>query len=724
MNTERAKKDGVLDSMVMAGVPIALIYWILDSILKIFFYNQHNLVTAFLGEDLYELYTRVIVLCLLLIFGAHAQYSINRLKKTRDALKEAEQEHRRFIENLNTGIFRCPIGSTGRFIRANRAMAAMFGYRHADEFKQTALLDIFPGFAELKQFIDIFHDKTHVRGREMLLKKRDGQQIWVTCSASAAGDAGKNTLYIDGVMEDITERKQAEETLRNSEEKYRLLANHAPAGIFEVDMATAEFKNLNEVLCEMTGFARAELFAKKCYDILTEESRSYFFKSLVKLHSKETVPRVVELEIRRNDGTIFPAAFNTRYHYQFGQLISATVVVHDITRRKQIEKEKQRLQTQLFRAQKMEAIGTLAGGIAHDFNNLLMGIQAHVSLMMSSTDYLHPYLKHFFAIENHIKSASDLTNKLLGFAQGKQRENKAVSLNPIIREQIRIFAESRQDVQVHEHFEEDSWPVIADPIELKQVVLNLILNAMQAMPHGGHLHARTENRFLEETRASKHRAKAGRYTVLIITDTGVGMEPKILQRIFEPFFTTKTMGPRKGNGMGLATVYGIVQNHGGFIAVSSEPQQGSAFSVFLPAAGKQTAGARKLRSSPAPAPRETILAIDSDAEVLAVLEKMLSRLGYRVLTAGTARRALALFQQNCDCVDLVIIDSASRNIESRRLTIALKKINPNVKILPSGHANAPQAAKDSNERALSSRAFLRKPFSLNQLSQELQANLE
>jgi PAS domain S-box-containing protein len=484
-----------------------------------------------------------------------------------------------------------------------------------------------------------------------------------------------------------------------------------------MDMATAEIRSLNDVLCEMTGYSHRELIRKKCYEILSEDSRKDFFMALVKLHSHEKIAPAAELEVRKKDGTIFPAAFTTRYHYKFGQLESATVVVHDITRRKQIEREKQLLQMQLFRAQKMEAIGTLAGGIAHDFNNLLMAIQGHVSLMTASTDYLHPYLKHFFAIENYIKSAADLTRKLLGFAQGKQNEKKSVRLNTIVNEQIHIFVESRKDIQIHAHYEENLWPTVADSIQVKQVVLNLILNAIQAMPEGGHLHVRTRNRLLETDRALPKPAKPGRYVALTITDTGIGMDTETQQRIFEPFFTTKTMGPQKGSGLGLATAYGIVQNHGGFITVDSKPQEGSAFTVFLPATSPKKNDPATSRPKPATKPAETVLAIDSESEVLEALEKMLNRLGYQILKATSGRHALELVHKNNDRVDLVILDAGLPDFNRRQLMVELKKINPNVRILPAGHMDEP-ATKPAEAGG-----FLRKPFSLSQLSKELQAVL-
>ncbi|MGA9478012.1 MAG: PAS domain S-box protein, partial [Desulfobacterales bacterium] len=221
------KKVKVTDSMILAGIPIAIIYWVLDSILNIFFSNRYNIIAEIFGPDLYEIYTRVIVLCILVIFGANAQTTINKLKKARNDLQKSEDEHRAFIENLTAGVFRSTIDPAGRIVRANRAIAGIFGYRSVEEFMGTKIIELFPNSAGKKDFISEIKSKGSVSGRELVMRKRSGRVFWVTCSAAVISDESGKIRWIDGVIEDISVRKQAEEALRASEARYRQLVDHA-----------------------------------------------------------------------------------------------------------------------------------------------------------------------------------------------------------------------------------------------------------------------------------------------------------------------------------------------------------------------------------------------------------------------------------------------------------------------------------------------------------------
>jgi PAS domain S-box-containing protein len=254
------------------------------------------------------------------------------------------------------------------------------------------------------------------------MRKRSGRVFWVTCSAAVISDESGKIRWIDGVIEDISVRKQAEEALRASEGRYRQVVDQAPAGICEVDLRTQKFLRVNDLMSELTGYSHDELLAMKGDEILTDDSRRLFLERLAKLHKDESVADSSELKIRNKQGDEIWVVVNDWIHSEPGRPKTATVLMHDISELKRAEHEKRLLEYQLNRVQKMEAVGTLAGGIAHDFNNLLMGIQGHVSIMLSMTEYAHPYFNHFLSIETYINNATDLTNKLLGWDPIKGRD--------------------------------------------------------------------------------------------------------------------------------------------------------------------------------------------------------------------------------------------------------------------------------------------------------------
>ncbi len=234
----------------------------------------------------------------------------------------------------------------------------------------------------------------------------------------------------------------------------------------------------------------------------------------------------------------------------------------------------------------MEALGTLAGGIAHDFNNLLMGIQGNISLALLGMDSTYPNYKRMKTIENHVQSGAQLINQLLGFARGGKYEVKPTDLNNLVKKSSDIFGRTRKEIEIHRKYQKDIWTVEADQCQIEQTLLNLYVNAWQAMPDGGCLYLQTENVFLDEDYVKPHNLESGNYAKISITDTGIGMDEETKERIFDPFFTTKEMSGDKGTGLGLASAYGIIANHHGFIDVFSKKGEGSTFNIYLPVSEK------------------------------------------------------------------------------------------------------------------------------------------
>ena len=325
----------------------------------------------------------------------------------------------------------------------------------------------------------------------------------------------------------------------------------------------------------------------------------------------------------------------------------------DVTSRRQAEEEKRRLTDQLQQAQKMEALGTLAGGIAHDFNNLLMGIQGRTSLMLITTDPSQPSFEHLKGVEEYVEIAASLTKQLLGFARGGKYEVKPTSLNELVEKSAHLFGRTKKEITIHNKFQDDLWTVEVDKNQIEQVLLNMFVNAWQAMPDGGPLYLQTENTLLQTMDVRPFGLLPGKYVKLSVTDTGVGMDETVKERIFEPFFTTKGRG--RGTGLGLASAYGIIKNHGGIIRVYSEKKQGTTFSIFLPASEKEPEGeietGRELSRG-----EGTILLVDDEEMILEVGKKLLDKLGYASLTASSGEEALEVYRKRTNEIDLVILD--------------------------------------------------------------------
>jgi nitrogen-specific signal transduction histidine kinase/CheY-like chemotaxis protein len=390
-----------------------------------------------------------------------------------------------------------------------------------------------------------------------------------------------------------------------------------------------------------------------------------------------------------------------------GELLHFEGTVQDITDRK-------RLEAQLLQAQKMEAIGTLAGGIAHDFNNLLMGIQGYTSLMLYDMEPGHPHHAKLKNIEEQVKSGAALTKQMLGFARAGKYEVKPTDLRETVQKSSAMFGRTRKEITIHKKFVPDLWTVEVDRGQIEQVLLNLFVNAWQAMPAGGDLFISLENTLLEESYTRAFHAEPGRYVKLSVTDTGTGMDERTLERVFEPFFTTKEMG--RGTGLGLATAYGIIKGHGGIITVYSEKGHGTTFNVYLPASAKplgseETPRGEVLRGS------GTILLVDDEKAVVEVKKELLQTLGYAIIAANSGREALEIYRSRGPEINLVIMDMIMPEMGGEELFELLRQINPQVKvILSSGYSLNGQAVRILQRGC---NAFIQKPFSIEEISAKI-----
>jgi len=506
-----------------------------------------------------------------------------------------------------------------------------------------------------------------------------------------------------------SERKQAEEALRQNANFNEALLNAVPTPVFYKDRK-GRYLGCNRAFMEIMGVTEEEIRGKTVNALWPSEHAKRYHRADLEL-MEHPEHQVYEFEVKDKDGAIRQVIFTKNVFWDTNGVVAGIVGAFvDIT-------EQKILQAQLIQAQKMEAIGTLAGSIAHNFNNVLMGIQGHASLMMLDNDPSHPDYKHLNAIHESVRMATELTRDLLGFARGGKYEVKPTDLNTLIKHENSMFGRTKKEIQIHGKYEKNLWAVEVDQGQIRQTLLNLYLNAWKAMPDGGDLYIQTENVKLDEVNIRPFEVTPGRYVKISVTDTGIGMDEATRERIFDPFFS------KSGTGLGLASVYGIVKNHGGFIDIFSEKGEGTTFNIYIPASEKES-----VKKDPGPDRYEiqygtgTVLLVDDEGIIIDVGKKMLERLGYQVLIARNGNEALDVFGKQRNGIDLIILDMIMPGMGGGETYDRLKDIDESVRVLlSSGYSIDGQAKKILDRGCI---GFIQKPFSLNALSNKLKESIE
>ncbi len=518
-------------------------------------------------------------------------------------------------------------------------------------------------------------------------------------------DRANRRLHIE-----LTERMRAERELRESQSRYRtvLEANPDPVVVYDLEGKVVYF---NPAFEWVFGWSLDERAGKKMDLFVPEETQP---ESEVMIERIMTGVSFSNIETFRynKDGEKIPVSISASiYRDPDGYPQGTVVTIRDVS-------EQKRMEAQLQQAQKLEAIGTLAGGIAHDFNNLLMGIQGYASILMEA-DITPVQKEKLQKIENFIQSGANLTKQILGFAKGGKYEVKPVNLNDVVYKTADMFGRTRKQIRMHHDYQPDLWAVKVDRSQIEQVLLNLFVNAWQAMPDGGEISVETCNVTLDENFVAAFEIPAGHYVRLSVSDTGVGMDEATLARIFDPFFTTKEMG--RGTGLGLASAYGIVRNHEGMITATSEPGEGSTFYIYLPASDEEVVEMRRFYETLNKG-NETILLVDDEELVLEVAQELLEDLGYKVFLARSGGEAVQIYEKNREKIDLIILDMIMPGLSGAGAFERLRAIDENVKVLlSSGYSISNQASELIDQGCA---GFLAKPFSMKGLSQKLREVLD
>ncbi len=649
---------------------------------------------------------------------------ITERKRAEKALRQSEEKYRRLVDTMNEGLG--VQDENGRVTYINDRFCELLGYSR-DEIVGRTIYDFLDEAGREIVKDQIARRKNGEKGAyEIPWIKKDGQKLYTVVSPEPILDASGQYKGSFAVLTDITERKEAEETVLRLSRHNELILNSAGEGILGVD-GDCKLTFVNPAAAEMLGYEIEELLGKHSHSTWhhTKPDGSPYPEQECPIHASlkdGIIYHVSDETFWRKDGTSFPVIYSSNPIIDNNKIIGAVVTFTDITERKGAEEEQERLKTQLLQAQKMEAVGQLAGGIAHDFNNILTAIIGYghmLKMKMKEDDPLKIYPERILASSER---AASLTQSLLAFSRKQIANPIPANLNEIIREVDKLFLRViGEDIELHTVLVDKDVAIMADPGQIAQVLINLVTNARDAMPEGGLLTIETERVGLDDQFIKAHGyGKPGGYALLSIADTGIGMDKETTERIFEPFFTTKELG--RGTGLGLAMVYGIIKQHKGYINVYSEPGEGTTFKIYLPLIKP---GIEETRPEVTTSPErgtETILLAEDDEEVRLFTKEVLEDFGYRVIAAVDGKDAIEKFMVNKDKIHLLLFDVIMPKENGKEAYEKIRKAVPNVKVLfLSGYTADVIHKKGIIEKGFD---FILKPISPTELLKKVREVLE
>ncbi len=634
-------------------------------------------------------------------------------KRAEEALRESEERFRSMFEATAIGV--AVADMNGHLVESNRRLQEMLGYS-GEELHRMAFTEFThpeDASADMELYKELIAgERDHYQMEKRYIRK-DGRVVWGRLTVSLMRNAGNEPHFTIGMVEDITERKQAEEAVRQSEAEYRSLIQGAAYGIYR-STTEGKFLDVNPALVAMLGYdSEAELLAA---NLATEIYRDPGERARIVAQHLERWDGL-EVEWKRKDGTPITVRLSGRaVRDAQGALTYFEGIAENIT-------EQRLLEAQLRQAQKMEAVGRLAGGVAHDFNNLLMVMRGYTELLLGRLGANDPLRRNVEEIQKAADRATSLTQQLLAFSRKQVMQPKIFDLNAVVSDTEKMLRRLiGEDIELATILGAELGRVKADPGQIEQVILNLAVNARDAMPQGGKLVLETANVELTQAFARQHPGVTpGPHVMLAMSDTGVGMDAETQARIFEPFFTTKEKG--KGTGLGLATVYGIVKQSGGYIWVYSEAGQGTTFEIYLPRVEDAvTTDQEEQVASQPPSGSETVLLVEDEEPVRKLAREFLENTGYTVLEAEDPVEAMHLSDRHQGPIHLMVTDVVMPKMSGHELAQQMASVRPEMKVLyVSGYTDD---ALGQYGVPTQDSFFLQKPFSLDTLARKMRTLLE
>jgi PAS domain S-box-containing protein len=638
------------------------------------------------------------------------------LKKQTETLQKSESRYRSLLSRLPIGVYRNTPGSSGRFLMANEAISKMFGYESPEQFMRTNVSDLYMSPVEREAFTRQLLAQGSVNAVMMHVKKKDGSPFWASVTSSVVCNDQGEIKYFDGIIEDITERKRAEEALRESEEKYRSLVETTSDWIWETDKK-GTYTYSSPKVTDLLGYKPEEITGKTPFDFMpySEAKRvSDIFHSALSLQT--SFDSIEKLSLHKNGTLVFVETSGVPIFSDKGELLGYRGIDRDITARKSLE-------NQLLQAQKMEAIGNLAGGIAHDFNNMLSIILGNTEIMMENLERASPDIANLQEIQKAAKRSADLTRQLLAFARKQTIAPKVLDINEAIEGMLKMLKRLiGENIDLDWLPKKGLWPVKVDPSQVDQVLANLCVNARDSIKGAGKLTIETDNTDFDAEYCRNHvDYQPGNYVMIAVSDNGIGMDKETLDNIFEPFFTTKAIG--KGTGLGLSTIYGIVKQNNGFINIYSELGEGTTIKIYLPRyTGKMLQPQLHKQDEVDAGGSETILLVEDEISILRMTTMMLERLGYSVIAISSPAEAIRICESNPGVIDLLITDVVMPEMSGRDLAKKILRLYPNLKCLyVSGYTANVIAHHGVLDEGVN---FIHKPFAKIEIAQKIREVLD
>jgi two-component system, cell cycle sensor histidine kinase and response regulator CckA len=653
--------------------------------------------------------------------------NITERKQTAETLARERNLLRALIDLLPYPVY--AKDAAARKTLSNRADLYNIGVTTESEVLGKTDFDLFPQDIAANFYADdqlVLQTGQSVLNREEIILV-DGQSRWYLTSKVPLRDSSGQVIGLVGVGHDITERKLAEESLRENENRYRRLLESVTDYIYTVqlDQGRPVSTTHGPGCAGVTGYTPEEYAATPYlwYTMVHEDDQAAVIAQAAQVSAGEMLPPLEHRIIHKNGSIRWVRHTAVPRYNENGQLVAYDGLITNITERKLAEEEKERLQVELVQAQKLEALGRLTGGIAHDFNNMLTAINGFAELAQHRLPEDSPLQEMLGYILDSGQRAANLVRQLLAFSRKQIIEPKIMNLNALITDLNKMLQRIiTETIKIETVLSPDLYPIKMDPAQVEQIIVNLVVNARDALPQGGKLTIKTANVILDETYTALHPdTPPGNYILLTISDNGQGISEAILPHIFEPFFTTKK--PDKGTGLGLAMVYGIVKQNHGDIEVYSKAGEGTVFKIYLPCLTDTTQQSpRPSAATLLPTGSETILLAEDDPEVRQLTRQILVEQGYTVLETTDGLEALERAQKYTQPIDLLLTDVVMPGLNGKVLAEKLARTRPNIKILfISGYTDDTIAHHGVLESGI---ILLQKPFSAADLSYKIRTILD
>jgi PAS domain S-box-containing protein len=634
----------------------------------------------------------------------------------RDAsLRESEERMRRLAWATFEGIV---FSEGGSVLETNEQAAQMFGYEISELPGKPVLDFIAPESRDVVQGIMRKLDATS--SYTVVALRRDGSTFPVEAQTRELFYQGRKARV--SALRDITGRKQAEEAMRRSEEKFSKAFMASPTPLTISHVATGTIVDVNSAFERLSGFTRAEVIGRTGVE-LGMWARPENRERIIQEFKRQGALRDIDFDFRAKHGAVIYCRVSAESITLDGEPSILTALV-DLTERKRAETEHARLETQLQQAQKLEAVGRLAGGVAHDFNNMLTVILGHVEMALLRIDPADRVHASLVQIEHAAQHSANLTRKLLAFARRQTVVPRVLDLNATVSGMLGMLQRLiGEDIHLDWRPGDELWRVRIDPAQVDQILANLTVNARDAISGVGTITIETANAEFSDGYCANHPDHVpGSFAMLAVGDNGRGIDTETLEHIFEPFFTTKDLG--EGTGLGLATVFGIVQQNDGFLTVSSEPGSGATFKIYLPRyVGDAIDEAEHVDATEAPKGRgETVLLVEDERAILALGRDLLEQLGYTVLTADSPREALRIAESRAGDIALLVTDVVMPEMNGRELAERIALMKPGLRCLyVSGYTASIIASRGVLDEGM---RFLQKPFSMKDLALKIRDALD